>query len=538
MRKYSLLSISQGLVLAALSGLVFSAQAGSPEQIIRNNCVGCHIPESDGKLSRISYQRRTPEGWEMTIARMQLMHHVRISDQEIPITDEVIRKLVKYFADRQGLAPSETAKHRYILERRLNVFEQHEDAEFAVMCARCHSGARVALQRRTEKEWEHMVHFHLGQFPTSEYSMGGRDRNWFEIAINRTVPYLAKNYPFDTQAWNDWQKAKKPDLNGSWRLVGNQPGKGDFQGVMTATETDKDNFTLTFSGHYSSGEPLAGEGAALVYTGYEWRAGLTIDGQVYNQVMAADGNGRSMTGRMFLRDHEETGIQLSAAKMDGENRVLAVFPDHIKAGTDARLQIVGTDMKGKIKLGKGLTVSKILSQNSEEIVLQVNAARDAAIGDRAIGVGQSKLENGLVVYDQVVRLEVEPSYAVARVGGNGGSTRKTYAAFQAVAYSAGSDGEAGTSDDLRIGHMPAEWSVKPFDQKAEEDQDVKFAGTMDSNTGVFTPAAAGPNPKRKYGTNNAGNLAVVAKLRGQNSSITGEGQLLVTVQRWNNPPIR
>ncbi|MEZ5546293.1 MAG: quinohemoprotein amine dehydrogenase subunit alpha [Pseudomonadales bacterium] len=538
MRKHLLIATFHGALLAALSGFAFSAQAGSPEQIIRNNCVGCHIPESDDKLSRISYQRRTPEGWEMTIARMQLMHHVRISDQEIPITDEVIQKLVKYFADRQGLAPSETTEYRYILERRLNVVEQHEDDEFAVMCARCHSGARVALQRRTEEEWKHLVHFHLGQFPTSEYSAGGRDRNWFEIALKNTVPYLTENYPLDTQAWQDWQQTKKPKLDGSWRLLGNQPGKGDFQGVMTATATETDNYSLTVSGSYANGEAISGEGSAIVYTGYEWRATLTLGGQVFNQVIAADRSGESMSGRMFLRDHEETGIQLTASKMNGTSHVLGAIPNHIKAGTEQTIRLVGTAMSGDIELGQGLRITKLISRDNKNILLRVKAAKDTVIGHRNIQVGKTQLKNALVVYDRVSHLQVEPSYAVARVGDNGGSTRKTLASFQALAFSAGVDGQSNTADDLRIGYLPAQWSVKAFNQQAELDQDVKFAGTIDKNTGIFTPAAAGPNPQRKYGTNNAGNLAVVASILEGTTEVTGQGQLLVTVQRWNNPPIR
>ena len=538
MRKHLLIATFHGALLAALSGFAFSAQAGSPEQIIRNNCVGCHIPESDDKLSRISYQRRTPEGWEMTIARMQLMHHVRISDQEIPITDEVIQKLVKYFADRQGLAPSETTEYRYILERRLNVVEQHEDDEFAVMCARCHSGARVALQRRTEEEWKHLVHFHLGQFPTSEYSAGGRDRNWFEIALKNTVPYLTENYPLDTQAWQDWQQTKKPKLDGSWRLLCNQPGKGDFQGVMTATATETDNYSLTVSGSYANGEAISGEGSAIVYTGYEWRATLTLGGQVFNQVIAADRSGESMSGRMFLRDHEETGIQLTASKMNGTSHVLGAIPNHIKAGTEQTIRLVGTAMSGDIELGQGLRITKLISRDNKNILLRVKAAKDTVIGHRNIQVGKTQLKNALVVYDRVSHLQVEPSYAVARVGDNGGSTRKTLASFQALAFSAGVDGQSNTADDLRIGYLPAQWSVKAFNQQAELDQDVKFAGTIDKNTGIFTPAAAGPNPQRKYGTNNAGNLAVVASILEGTTEVTGQGQLLVTVQRWNNPPIR
>ena len=61
---------------------------------------------------------------------------------------------------------------------------------------------------------------------------------------------------------------------------------------------------------------------------------------------------------------------------------------------------------------------------------------------------------------------------------------------------------------------------------------------MDKDSGVFTPGAAGPNPERKYQTNNAGNLKVIATLEQGGQTLQGDGHLIVTVQRWNNPPIR
>lgn len=60
---------------------------------------------------------------------------------------------------------------------------------------------------------------------------------------------------------------------------------------------------------------------------------------------------------------------------------------------------------------------------------------------------------------------------------------------------------------------------------------------MQADTGVFTPGDAGPNPARKMSTNNAGNLKVIAAVDDAGTARTGEGQMIVTIQRWNNPPI-
>jgi quinohemoprotein amine dehydrogenase len=191
-----------------------------------------------------------------------------------------------------------------------------------------------------------------------------------------------------------------------------------------------------------------------------------------------------------------------------------------------------------VQLGKGLRIVQELARGPDEITLRVAADGDVTAGKRAVAVGEARLEDALTVFSKIDRVEVEPAFAVARVGDDGGSQPVVDAMFDAVAWSNGADGEAGTGDDMRIGPVAAAWTVEPFNAQAESDQDVRFAGEMDKDSGVFTPAAAGPNPERKYQTNNAGNLKVVATVGQGEEAIRGEGQLIVTVQRWNNPPIR
>ena len=111
-------------------------------------------------------------------------------------------------------------------------------------------------------------------------------------------------------------------------------------------------------------------------------------------------------------------------------------------------------------------------------------------------------------------LQVEPAFGIARVGDNGGSTPRVNAEFRAVGIDYGADGQPGTDDDLQLGYMDGvSWSVSPWDAIAERDQDVKFAGRMMEGSGIFLPADAGPNPERRMGTNNAGNLKVTASVR-------------------------
>ena len=83
---------------------------------------------------------------------------------------------------------SELTTNRYILEKTPNYQEDFKDSLFVEMCARCHSGARVGLQRRPSTEWDNLVNFHLGKFPTLEYQALARDRDWFDIAQKQIVP--------------------------------------------------------------------------------------------------------------------------------------------------------------------------------------------------------------------------------------------------------------------------------------------------------------------------------------------------------------
>jgi quinohemoprotein amine dehydrogenase len=251
------------------------------------------------------------------------------------------------------------------------------------------------------------------------------------------------------------------------------------------------------------------------------------------QVMALDGDRAS--GRMFERDQDASGGDLLAARQGAGAMVLAVQPAHIRAGETATLRIVGAGLNGDIKLPKGLSVAETVSRDANQLVLKVAAAKSAAKGVKALQVGAAS--SPLAVFDRIDYVQVAPDYAVGRIGGNGGSTPVVQGRFEAVAYSVGRDGKKGTKDDWAIGPVPAKWSVEPFDDVAKADRDAEFAGIMNPDTGVFVPGPAGPNPQRRMSTNNAGNLNAVATVTEGQKTLTGKGHFIVTVQRWNNPPL-
>ena len=528
-----------GLIAAVL--LVTASWAGTAisqsPNIVQQQCTGCHLPEADGKLSRISYQRKTPEGWEMTINRMQLIHKLRISNQDNIPSSETKRQLVKYLADHQGLAPSEAKPYRYLIEQDLSVIEDFKP-ELWQMCGRCHSSARFALQRRSEDEWTKLVHYHMGQYPSVEYSLYGRDRDWYRIAIEETVPLLAELYPLETAAWTEWSASPKADYSGRWRLVGVMPGKGRLAGYMDVSSQQKDSYQLELTATFENGDLLEGNGEAIIFTGYEWRANLKLNGEPYRQVLAASENGNQMKGRIFEKQHPETGIRMTMVREDGISHLLSVVPSNIRPGEVRSVTLSGTGLQGKVDLGVGLQVVDIQSRDKNSITLMVEANKDAAPGLQTVKVGSATLKNALSIYKQVNSLRIVPAYAIARLGDNGGSTVKSLAPFTAYGIDHGPDGKIGTEHDVEVGPVQASCTVEPFDESAKKDRDVNFAGKMSAASGIFTPAGAGPNPERNMSTNNAGNLKVVAVLEQDGHKATGEAQLIVTVQRWNNPPLK
>lgn len=522
-----------------VGGLLFSvallpaayAENGSDEELLNARCAACHEALPEGGLKRISEARKTPEGWDMTIVRMMQFHGVQINADERA-------SLVRYLASEQGMAPAETRDWRYILERRPAVVESPADEEVAVMCARCHSYARVALQRRDSEEWLKLVHFHQGQYPTTEYQALGRDRNWWEIASGQMPAKLAEMYPLNTDAWSQWQSQEKSNPVGAWRIVGHRPGKGRYTGTATIDAGSDDNhYTINTTLNYANGDKVEGEGSAILYTGYEWRARLTQGDETVLQVFALAEDGQSMSGRWFLEDADSLGGDMTMQRLGEGSMVLAVEPPYLKRGTTTNIIIHGTGMNGDIALGDGINVEKVLYSSEAALALQVSTAADAANGKRSVSVGDAEGAELLTVYDKIESVQIKPDYAIARVGDNDGPLAPVPAQFDAVAFLNGADGEAGTDDDIRIGAMPAAWSVDNANEMAADMQDTKYAGQIEAN-GLFMPAGAGPNPERRYGTNNAGELSIKASVSDGDAAVEGNARLIVTVQRWNDPPIR
>lgn len=498
----------------ALPGTVALAQDGPA--LLAQNCSGCHS-ETDTGLSRIDGQRKSPEGWLMTIVRMRIAHGLQI-------TSEDQAALVHYLADTQGLAPSEAEPFRYALEKDPAHVEA-ADEPLASMCARCHTAARVGLQRRTAEEWSLHMDFHVGQFPTIEYQALGRDREWFRIAKDEIAPLLAETYPLETDAWTAWQAAEKADVAGDWVVLTDLPGSGAAYGVLSVSG-DSSPYAISGALTLADGSSAQVGGQMNLYTGYEWRANLTVGGESYRQVLAVSEDGTALTGRQFKRDDDSLGGTLTGARVGGGTALLGVVPE-ATAGQDVVAQVVGTGLGGLQAEGQNGLADQI-TENAAGA--SVHLAGQGALFTFSAGDDTATA----ALYDSVDRVTVEPEFTISRVGGGSPEGPAAVPAlFKAIGWASGPDGQPGTEDDVRLGVIDASWSIENANETAEAMKDATYAGNIGAD-GIFMPAVAGPNPERAFSTNNAGELKVVAEAAGQK----GEAHMIVTVQRFIDPPIR
>jgi len=515
-------SVACALVLGFACHAVAEAAAAAPgQELVRTYCSGCH-QEHAGQFERISSIRKTPEGWVMTLFRMRQVHGLALAD-------DVRESIVRYLADTQGLAPAESAAGRFALERQPNAKDIDLGPQIGVMCGRCHSLARVALQRRDEDEWRKLSNTHVGQWPSLEYQESGRDRPWWQIASGPLPGKLAALFPFSSAAWSEWRARPARDLSGAWVVVGRVPGGRDFYGTARVDRTPGGDYKAHYRLTDVAGFGFTGDSKAIVYTGYEWRGSAEVGDRSLREVYAVSEDGNRITGRWFDADHAEDGGEWTAIRDTGPAEVLAVFPQSLRAGSTASVTIVGNGLGAAataVSFGDGTRATHV-QREAHSVRALVSVAADAAPGMRKVSAGGAA--GKLAIYDHIDKIDVVPGYAIARLGG--GRIAPVTAQFEAIASTQLPGGEW-----LNLGPVTAEWTSLPFNDEAKRTEDEKYAGHFDMR-GRFLPGAAGPNPAREFSGDNVGNLTVLAHVEGGTRPVEGRGHLVVTVQRWNTPPI-
>jgi len=529
------------------------------DQLVVSKCGACHVADAKGNLSRISWLRTTPEGWEEAIKRMVRLHG-------IPLEPEDARKILHYLSDEQGLAPEEAKPVAYFPEHRM-VDEKVPSEEITRACVACHILAKPLSWRRSSEEWKQVVNTHIALYPWVD-SLNflrfpprpgqpppppGTD---MRQPVEQALAFLEKSGSLHSAEWAEWHASMRPPrLSGRWLISGSQPGKGKFFGTMdveaaSSGEAFSTKTTLRYAGDDAT---VTETGKALVYTGYAWRgrsstekAGTTPnDPGVIREVMMLSRDQSQLEGRWFWGAYQELGMDVRMRRATTATVVLGVDAYMLKSGSQGNeLRIYGDHFPSGISiadldLGPGVTVKKVITESPEMIKVEVEVASGAVPGKRDVVVKSGVAPGAFAVYDHIDYLKVSPQTPIAHLGSE--PHAKGYCQFDAIAYANGPDGKQGTEDDIELGLVKATWKLEEFVATVGDD-DVDFVGSLDASSGLFTPALDGPNPKRKFSRNNYGDVWVVATFKpaGSDQTLTARSYLVVAIPqylRWDQPEV-
>jgi quinohemoprotein amine dehydrogenase len=548
------------------------------DPLVISRCGTCHRKDDKGNLSRISWERTTPEGWEEAIKRMVRLNGATLEPAEA-------RQILKYLATYHGLAPEEAKPLMYIPEHRIQD-EAIPNETFRTTCNNCHALGKALSWRRSKEDWTLLANMHVAFFPQAEAAfrrMGpppgagaqGGGRGGAAAAtvpadagagagagqpVDETIDFLAKSYGLHSPEWANWRaRMRPPRMAGRWVVSAWLPGKGRYTGEMTIEPGAGENEfkTTTTLKSAKDGSQIARTGTSLVYSGYAWRgrsrsAALGANAapddpkQEVREVMWVSPDQSYADGRWFWGFYQEFGFDVHMQRATGAPVLLTTAQPSIKTGSQsARLRILGDALPGKLTaadldLGSGVTVKSIVSQSPAEIVAEVDVAADAVPGKRDLAIPGAVLQSAFAVYDRVDYIKVLPETSMARLGGD--VHPKGYQQFDAVGYQRGADGKPHTADDVELGPIEVNWSVEEF-YAVYGDDDKEFVGTLNS-TGFFTPALDGPNPQRKFKRNNYGDVWVVATAKNERDQdgkpLIGKSYLIVAVPlyiQWDQPEV-
>ncbi|HXT76100.1 MAG TPA: quinohemoprotein amine dehydrogenase subunit alpha [Candidatus Eisenbacteria bacterium] len=527
------------------------------DQRVISKCSSCHLRDAKGNMTRISWIRTTPEGWEEAIKRM-----VRL--QGVSLEPDDARTILRYLSDEHGLAPEEAKPVEYFPEHRM-VDEKVPNEDVTRSCVACHALAKPLSWRRSAEDWRLLVNTHIALYPWVDGLNFQRQPPRpgqpppapdAKQPVDQALAFLAQSGSLHSPEWAEWRASMRaPRLTGHWLVAGAQPGKGKFFGVMDIESVPStDGFStktkLTFPGN---GSVLTENGKSLVYTGYAWRGRSTSekvnagpnDPTVVREVMMLSRDQSQLEGRWFWGAYQEFGMDTTMRRASAALTVLGVDVYSLKTGSSGNeVKIYGDHFPtaisaADIDLGSGVTVKKVVSQTPELIKISVDVTSGAVLGKRDVVVKNSLAPAAFAVYDKIDYLQVTPQTPLAHLGGE--PHAKGYMQFDAIAYSNGPDGKQGTADDLELGPVKASWKLEEFVATMGDD-DVEFVGNLDATTGLFTPALDGPNPKRKFGRNNYGDVWVVAtyKPSGAEQVVSGRSYLVVAIpqyMRWDQPEV-
>jgi quinohemoprotein amine dehydrogenase len=529
--------------------------------VVLAKCGGCHTKDSHGNLSRISWERATPEQWEEALKRMIRLNGVTVTPAEA-------KAIIKYLSTYHGLAPEEAKPVMYLAEKRIQDETLIPNDTIRGACANCHPLARPLSWRRSAEDWKMLANLHVALYPQADEAFrlginaggfGDHEKPGDVLPVDDALAFLGKTAPLHTPEWAAWRaRMRAPKLAGRWLVSANILGRGKYYGELEIEPgAADDEFTTRVKlVSVKDGSTLVRSGHSLVYAGYSWRgrskgtapAGSAPDdlSSEMREVMWVSPDQSQAEGRWFWGQYQEFGFDVKLQRAGSDASILGADKPALKTGTQGnRIRIIGENLPAQVTaadldLGTGVTVRRIVSHTPSDVVAEVDVAADAVPGKRDIAIRRTVMQNAIAVYDRVDYIKVIPESVLARLGSP--THPKGYQQFEAIGYQRGADGKAHTADDVELGPVDVTWSVQEF-YAVYGDDDKDFVGTL-SATGLFTPASDGPNPKRKFMRNNYGDIWVVATSKTDKGAdgkpLVGKSYLVVTVplyMNWDQPEV-
>ncbi|MBT7639372.1 MAG: quinohemoprotein amine dehydrogenase subunit alpha [Planctomycetes bacterium] len=517
---------------------------GIPVQhpLIEERCVVCHARDDEGKMTRISYMRKTPEAWEISIKRMARLYFVSLSSEEA-------KEVVRYLAEEHGLSRQEARAAMYESERRVHWSEEDRDKDLRETCAECHTLGRVLSERRDEQEWKLLKATHLALYPLVDFQSfrgrssrggGGRGatsgnagggggtpssetagtsgRGRSQDRADRVLATLTSEQGLFSDEWRDWNQEKREvPLEGRWIVLGHEVGRGPIRGTLDLQRVASGEYQSKWTWLRANGRTVVRQGTGLFYAGHSWRgrSTSTAPGELESlkEVLLLDESWTRMEGRLFTGEYNELGIEVQLLRASETPTILGVLGGEMAVPSIGnRIEVIGSGFPEKIvagdfHLGAGITVLGVERHDESRVNLLVSVDAGVPLGRRAIDFRIHQGPRAITLYDTIDGIRIRPNPGFSRVGGK--MRPKQLERFEAVAFTRGPDGVPYNEDDVELMTVPVQWSLEEFPIRPGDD-DLQFVGELDSETGVFTPAIDGPNPERRFSANNIGDVYVVA----------------------------
>jgi hypothetical protein len=484
--------------------LATGAMAFSKDSLTWQKCSGCHEPK-DGKISRVEELRATPDEWGVIIDRM-----ARLYDMDLNASERKV--LLKEVCETQILSPEELDKVSYLNlnnnPQTVEIPQGEQEGQFFTACVRCHSAGKIKSYRMTESAWAKVREFHYYVVPTVDGQM--REMKWYEESA-AILASLAKSLPYD-KPW------VTPQANpaGSWIVLGNEPGKGNYRGHASIRAGQSGSYTVEGVLSFDDGTSEQFQGEAVLYGGHALRTETR-----HNNFVTL--GAYSFTDGIIKGQHHFPAPDFRTSTStwypaDGPARVLKVTPSFLLAGETTTLTLEGVTLPeikaGDLKFDGGNVKVLEARRDGETIVAKVVYQGKGAV---QASLKVKTLDTiPVTLADRIDHIKITPELGRARVYG-GIHFPAEGVQFEAIAYAA---------DDLVLGAVPARFKLSEFDTR-EDDDDLAWLGAIAKN-GTYIPTSDyGQIMTREYKTEGTGLVTVSAEYERADHQYAAEAMLAV-----------